>query len=343
MNILFALLLIVIAGFINGSFALPTKYVTKWKFENIWLNFALMAFVILPWVTSLILIPKIFAVYAEVPNYIFLIMLLGGFVFGIGQMFFALAINMIGIGLSFVINLGLGIILGFSLPLIFNHPEQILTPFGLFTLFGALIAVVGLIFSSKAGNMRNREMQELRSPEEHNPKLHTIGVMLAIFAGLSSAGQNFAFALTAPMQQLALQNGITPFGAASVMWPGFLTCGFIPYALYMLYLNFKNKSFNYYRQPGTSHYYLFALIMGLCWFGSLMFYSKATLLIGSLGPVIGWPLFMVLIVLVSNFWGWFHKEWAGCTAKTKHTMWGGIAFLVLSMIVLGYSSIFHIG
>jgi L-rhamnose-H+ transport protein len=342
MNISVALLLIIIAGFINGSFALPTKYATKWKFENIWFNFALFAFVILPWITALILIPKIFTVYAEAPAYIFWIMLIGGFVFGIGQMFFALAMNMIGIGLGFVINLGLGIILGFSLPLIFKHPDQILTPFGLFTLLGSLLAVTGLIFSSKAGNMRNREFQEMRSPEEHNPKLHTIGVILAILAGLSSAGQNFAFALTAPMQQLALQNGVTPFGAASIMWPGFLTCGFIPYALYMLYLNHKNNSYSHYFQSGTSKYYLYAVVMGLFWFGSLMFYSKATQLIGSLGPIVGWPLFMVLIVLVSNFWGWYHKEWAGCTAKTKHVMWGGLGFLILAMVVLGYGSIFHV-
>jgi L-rhamnose-H+ transport protein len=44
------LILILIAGIISGSFALPTKHVAKWRFENIWLQYSLWAFVILPWV-----------------------------------------------------------------------------------------------------------------------------------------------------------------------------------------------------------------------------------------------------------------------------------------------------
>lgn len=338
MGILTALTLILFAGIMNGSFALPTKHITKWNFENIWFQYALWGFIIMPWLLASFFIPQIFDVYSQAPGYMLWVMLIGGFIFGVGQMFFALALNMIGFGLGFVINLGLGITLGSLLPLITQHFYQLLQPFGLITIVGCGLAVFGLIKSNQAGNLHQKEQHELRSPEEKKKNLYSTGVILAILAGFSSAGQNFAFSLTAPMQQIALEQGATAFGAANIIWPGFLVCSFIPYALYMIILMFKNKSAHNYALAETGKYYFFTIIMGLFWYASLVFYSKASQIIGSLGPVVGWPLFMVLIILVSNFWGWRSGEWANCTKKVKHTLWIGLSSLVLSIIVLALAS-----
>ena len=160
-------------------------------------------------------------------------------------------------------------------------------------------------------------------------------------SGLSSAGQNVAFSLTRGLQDLAVKMGAGGFAAANILWPGFLLCGFIPYALYTLHLHRKNDSFALYKEAGTAKYHGFALFMGACWYGSLVFYSKASQLIGDLGPLVGWPMFMVLIILTSSFWGWRHKEWEGCSAKALAVMKGGLALLVLSILVLGYSSSLH--
>jgi len=345
MNIISALLLIFAAGIINGSFALPTKYITKWKFENIWLQYAIWAFVILPWLLMFILEPKIFDIYAATPTSLLLVMLGGGLIFGAGQICFALALNMIGLGLGFVINLGLGISLGFLLPLIIQHPQQIFTHFGLITLCGTIIAVAGLIVSNHAGKLRDREKCKLYSmmaaaqslPPIRNNK-HTLGVILAAIAGLSSASQNFVFSLTYGMQEIASHIGTSQFAAANILWPGFLLCGFIPYAIYTLYLHNKNKSFACYKEKGTIKYHLFAIIMGAFWYSSLIFYSKASQLIGTLGPIVGWPIFMVLIILTSSFWGWQHKEWEGSGVKARKVMRNGLILLILAIIVLGYSS-----
>ena len=85
-------------------------------------------------------------------------------------------------------------------------------------------------------------------------------------------------------------------------------------------------------------YFLYAFLMGACWYGSLIFYSKASQLIGKLGPVVGWPLFMVLVILTSNFWGWRHHEWDHCGRRAQYAMWTGLLLLILSVLVLGYSS-----
>lgn len=343
MNILIALFLILFAGIINGSFALPTKHISRWNFENIWLQYAFWAFILLPWIIIFFLAPQVFQIYSATPAHIIWIMIIGGFLFGAGQVGFAFAIDMIGIGLAFVICLGIGTGLGFLLPLLFQHPDKIFTLFGGLTLLGTALAILGLIVSTYAGGLRDRYRKNAleNQPTLNNKKHYKIGVLLATIAGLFSAGQNFSFSLTTPMQHTALALGATPLGAANIMWPGFLFFTFLPYAGYMLYLHANNKSFSHYRRSATKKYYLFALLMGFCWYGSLIFYSKASQLIGTIGPIVGWPLFMVLVILTSNFWGWKHQEWLGCDRKIKTILWLGLILLILSVIVLGFSS--HVG
>ena len=168
-----------------------------------------------------------------------------------------------------------------------------------------------------------------------------MGVILAALAGLSSASQNAVFSFTCGVQELAGKMGAGDFAAANIIWPGFLLCGFIPYAGYMLYLHSKNGSFPCYKEEGSVKYHFFALFMGAFWYSSLVFYGKASQLIGSMGPVVGWPLFMVLIILTSSFWGWKHNEWEGSGDKAKSVMKNGLGLLVLAIVILGYSSSLH--
>ena len=106
----------------------------------------------------------------------------------------------------------------------------------------------------------------------------------------------------------------------------------------MLYLHYKKNSFINYRGPRSRLNVMLALMMGLFWFFSLVFYSQASLLIGSLGPVIVWPLFMVLIILTANFWGWRRQEWAECPSPIKHKASAAIGFLIVAMLLLTYSA-----
>lgn len=333
-----ALLLIFLAGTMMGSFALPTKYITKWKFENIWLNYVFWAYVVIPWLFAWYLTPQIFQIYANTPICLVLILVIGGLFFGIGQMCFALAMDIIGIGLGFVINLGIGIGLGFALPLVIQYPEKICTPFGLATLIGATLAIIGLIISNYAGVLRDRYQNKGILRQAGVRKSYVFGVILGVIAGFSSASQNFIFSYTNEIQDLALQMGASSFTAANIIWPLYLSCGFIPYMSYMIYLHFKNNSFASYRQSNTSKYYLFALVMGLLWYGAMMIYCKASQLIGSLGPVIGWPMFLVAIIFSSSFWGWKYNEWKDCGKKAKNVMLSGLGFLMIAVIILGYGA-----
>jgi L-rhamnose-H+ transport protein len=336
--ILLAIIFTFIAGIMNGSFALPTKYCKPWVFENIWLHYAFWALLILPWISILILDPKVWQVYEMTPPYTLAILMIGGLVFGVGQICFALALNIIGFGLGFALNIGLGTGLGFLLPLLALHPQQIFTPVGVTTLVGLLCIILGLVLSYKAGRKRDQEkLQAYLAPDAHNSQ-YQLGVILTILAGLCSAGQNFTFALTGNMQQIALASGTGSLAASIIIWPVFLACSFIPYVAYMIYLHLVNDSFQFYRGKRFLRNACFAILMGVFWYGSLIFYSQASLWIGALGPVIAWPLFMVLIILTSNFWGWVHGEWMGCSLKIKRTALLALSFLLVAVVILAYSA-----
>jgi len=187
-----------------------------------------------------------------------------------------------------------------------------------------------------AGGMRRKNKQTM-GKHQHS-KHYNLGVFLAIIAGLFSAGENFTFALCVPMQKLASQMGVHTLGAANIMWPGFLFFTFIPYAIYMIYLHNKKRSIRFYKSTKTPLYFLLTIIMGAFWFSSLIFYSKSTQLIGSLGPVLAWPLFMAFIILMSNFWGWIYKEWKYCGKKAIRVLWLGLICLVASVIIFAISA-----
>lgn len=343
-SILVALFYTIIAGITNGSFALPTKHIKTWRFENIWLSYAIWAFLILPWLFIFLLAPSAGQVYQASSFLTLTSLLIGGFLFGIGQVCFALALNSIGLGLGFVINIGLGTGLGFLLPLLTLHNDQVFTAAGMASILGILFIFAGLLISYRAGRQRDQYRQaqqaQIKDPKHQviQKGCYRLGILLAVLAGIFSAGQNYTFAMTEHMQTLALQMGISSLAASVIIWPPFLTCSFIPYAFYMLYLQTKHGTFLHYRTTGSLYNILLSTVMGAFWFGSLTLYSQASLLIGHLGPVVVWPLFMVLIILTSNFWGWYHHEWSDCPAYAQRNALLAVSALVIAVLALAYSA-----
>lgn len=329
-----AFLLVVLAGIINGSFALFIKYMKSWRFENIWLGYAIIAFLIAPFLVGWIIDPSTPVGLHEVSSSMKWVIVIGGLGFGIGQVCFAFAMNRIGIGLGFLLNIGIGTVLGSLLPLVIQHSDQLVTLPGLLTVFACILIVVGLIICYVAGHARERE-QGHAVKTDFRP--YIVGVVAACVAGLFSAGQNVMFSLTEPVKNLALQHGYSKLAASLIDWPYFLLFAFIPYVIYMICLGVKNKSMSLYVTKPKPHYYLFVILMGLFWYGSLALYSESAEIIGRFGPIVGWPLFMVFIILTSNFWGWFKKEWKGCSSAVMIQLLLGIVLFLIAVILLGTS------
>jgi L-rhamnose-H+ transport protein len=342
MQNIIALVFIVLSGLGCGSYILPAKYMTKWPMENLWFAFAVSAVLVFPILLAVFFIPDIFSIYKAAPLNSIIILILGGIGFGAGQVCFPFALSRIGLGLSFAISLGLATGVGFLLPLIFNYPQEILTLFGLVTIIGTSLALFGLTILFYAGLLRERNNvhnteQEIVKTNRGNRE-YIIGIILVAFVGLSSASQNFIFSYTYGLQSIALAHGTNQFGSANIIWPLYLISAFCAFAGYLVYRMKKYRTFWSYKQKVSFKYWLYTIYMGALFFIPLAGYCRSAQVIGELGPVVGWPLFLISIILASNFWSYWQDEWKGSDAKTIKIKRIGLGILILAVIVLGFGS-----
>jgi L-rhamnose-H+ transport protein len=78
--------------------------------------------------------------------------------------------------------------------------------------------------------------------------------------------------------------------------------------------------------------------MALFWFASTVIYGAAAAKLGELGTVLGWPLFMSLIVITASVWGVMTGEWKNTGKQPLRIMSAGVAVLVGAIFVLSAAS-----
>lgn len=331
MHLLYGLFLFATAGMMNGSFALPSKSISQWTHQKIWLHYSLWAFLIFPLLIFYFFAPTAFTVYEHASTSELSFIFLGGLLFAIGQICFAHALKTIGLGLGFVINISLGTAFGSLIPLLVQHLDHAFDVSGMLTIFAVMLIIVGVFVSYAAGSKRDRASQKSVNDWEY-----LTGVGCATIAGFFSAGQNITFSLTSRLQHVALADGVPHLLAANIIWPGFLLATFLPYALYMFFTHRKQQvEFN---QPFSFKYNFLTMLMGACWYFSLIFYSAGSLKLGVFGPIIGWALFMVSIILTANWWSWRQGEWAHTTKSIQRLALSSILILISAIMVLAYAT-----
>src|SRR5947209_17973994 len=119
------------AGVLNGSFATPTRFMTRWKWENVWALWALFGMFILPWTVAFITVPHLLATYqtAGVRNALLLVIVFGAGC-GIGASWFGLGVEASGIALNFAITLGTADAVGAAMPLRWFQSASLFTGYG---------------------------------------------------------------------------------------------------------------------------------------------------------------------------------------------------------------------
>ena len=340
-----ALILTIIAGFINGSFATPTKYMGKWKPETTWFIFSFSGMLILPLITIFILDPNIISILRQTTFYpTILTIIIGGVAFGIGQICFALAFRLIGLGLNFVVNISIGTACAALVGLVQN-PKLFGTGYSYLQILGVIIFIIAVIIGTVAGAARDKNKKANGIKEHTEDKSHiktgyvVLGIILAVIAGIGSACQGASYVLANPaIVKVAETSGASGLAANTIAWVILFSFAFVPYMLYFLFLNIKNRSFGGLAASGSGKYWFYIILMGIGYWGSLVVFSGANSIIGGkLGPTIAWPLFMVFIILTSNFWGWVSGEWkrAGAIAITR--IWFSIILFIIAIVVFSYS------
>jgi L-rhamnose-H+ transport protein len=321
-----ALATVATAGFFQGSFMTPSKWIRGWAWENYWLIFAVVAYLVSPWTLALATIPQIFAVYARCSAQVLLLALLFGTLWGLGAVTFGLGVDALGIALGFAIILGVATAGGTLIPLIVLPGAQVSTSLLALTLAALAVMLLGVAVCSLAGRWKESTV---------SPKSYSRGVAICLASGILSAcgnlGFNFGGEVTAQAQRL----GVPSHLAANALWTLLTLPLFAWNAGYAVVLLKRNATFARYRQPGLIRSAALAALMGVMWMTGMALYGAGARMLGPLGPSLGWAILMSVMVIVANVAGFATGEWTPAPAAARRRLALGIALLVLAIGALG--------
>jgi L-rhamnose-H+ transport protein len=328
--------LLMMAGVMNASFSLPMKFTRKWAWENTWLVWSLFALILLPLLITYWTVPNLGSVYHQAGFGIVFSVAAFGAGWGIAQVLFGLALETIGIALTFSIVLGISAAMGSLIPLIRLHPEKIFAPGGYTILAGVLLVISGVAICAVAGRMREKASN---ANQVGSAGSFVRGLSIAITSGICAALMNFGVAFGGPLISAAAAHGAQPQWTVNAIWLPLMMAGAIPNIFYCIYLMRKNGTSVKFSEANTGMYWFLALVMACFWFGSTLMYGVSSGKLGELGAVLGWPLFMSLIVIVASVLGVITGEWKNTGRRPIQIQTLGVATLVVAVIVLSRASI----
>lgn len=334
-NIAQAIALVVGASIINAAYTLPMRLNRKWAWENSWFAFSILGVAVVPTVITMTTVPGLWGIYAAIPALTLLEMAFFGLLWGICLVLFGLAIPIIGLAITFAVSLGTSAACGSLLPLLMNDPKRLFTSTGLLIVAGLAVIIAGVGLCGVAGRLRER-LEGKGQPGR--PSKFLKGFIYTLLSGILGSLLNVGFASGGEIQRLALRNGASQAMMSNAVWLPCVYAGFLPGVVYCLYLMKKNGSTGRLIYAGRWYYWLMAAFMGVLWFGSIVSYSLAAVKLGPLGAVIGWPLFMSCVVIVSMVNGLITGEWTRAGARPVVIMGGGIACLVAAIAILSYAA-----
>ena len=335
MNVLIGLTMLILGGISAGSSYVPMKGIRGWAFESLWAVQGIVAWLLLPLLLALLATPHLFTLLGRipfstlVPTYVF------GFLWGLGGLAWGMAVRYIGLALGFTIATGFLSSLGTLVPIIAEGRMGDIwsTGSGRITLVSIVLSLLGIVVCGRAGWRRDKETKG--SEKVFNFKK---GILIAFAAGVLGACFAFGIAAGEPIRQQAIADGASPVWAASPVFFVELLGGITVNLLYCLWMNRRNRSWSDYRAAGQDgdlkkNYGLSALI-GALWYLQFVFYGMAAFFMGPYSFA-NWSVHMSFMVVASNLWGYYYKEWKGASRATFRTNTTGILILVISGVIMG--------
>ncbi len=339
---LLGLLLATVAGICNAVFALPMKYMRKWEWENIWIQWALWALVVSSWVVALVTIPDLLGVFRETqqahPGTILWTFILG-MSGGLGMVTFGVGITLAGLSLGFSIIIGIVAVSGALVPMLIHHPGKLVTPGGMLILLGMFVTACGVALCGRAGMLRERGLQG-GTVDTAERKRFRLGLIVCIVSGILNTGTNLAFDLGKPIGEIAATH-LDPqsiFLKGNAIWAISLAGAFVPNGLYCGWLLFRRGTWRKYLQSDTRIYWFGTLVMGVVWISAYEIYGVGVFKLGALGTTVGWVIMLAMTVVAGNLCGIITGEWKGSPKKSRIRMAQGIAVLLASIVLVAFAS-----
>lgn len=334
------IIIVVMAGALEGLFSLGVTRTPQWKWENFWGLGSLIALLLVPWPVAYFTVPHLGQVFANVPDKVLLLTFLFGIGWGLGGIFWGKAIAAVGMALGVSLLMGFINVFGSLGPMAIKEPGKMLTPAGIALLAAVAIMIVGIVIISKAGKLREKEL----ACDNTNNKATTastpfiVGLVFCILSGLLSACVNFSLHFGTDIANSALQLGASSASANNAMWALVFTGNFLVNFVYSLFLMIKNKNIGLIITHGKVSYWLWALFLGISWPAGIVLMGIAGGKMGEAGKYSAFPMMLLCAVLAGNLSGALTGEWRGTTKASRITMMMGVMTLLAAFVVLGLSA-----
>ena len=322
---------VVLSGLLNGSFAVPLKTTRVWKFNHIWTIHSLLAMGVIPWIVATVEVPRWNDLLTRVALRGWLILIVWGVLFGIASLLYGIAVDLLGIALGFAIQLGLSIVLGALLPLLWAGAFELRSRGDWFFILGLALMVVGVIMCAQAGGSKGESgssrIQRFR-----------LGLIIAIVGGVLAPTLNFGIQYGTALLSKDVGARFKGFPVDIYLaWAVFLSSAAVVQAGYCFARVVHEHSAGAFGAGMRTRDALQVPAMSLLWISSVFLYGRSAFALGPLGNSFGWPVFVAFIILTSNAWGVVLGEWKGAPRAAYYRMLAGSAVLILAAFLIGQS------
>jgi len=312
-------------------------YTKKWEWEHTWSIFSLTGMIVFSWIFILFTVPDLFTIYSSVSSKDIIVFIVFGTLWGVGGVLNGLAMHNLGMALAYPIVMGTVASLGALIPLLVFFPATIATPQGIVLILGTILTVIGIIFCSRAYARKEPDEASTTAVDRGSLKAK---LALAVMAGVMSSLLNVGFAYSSGLITAAVDSGVSASLATNVAWALILTSGGCVNILYCLYLMITRKTTKQFFGPETLRNVGLGSIMGFLWCAGLYIYGFGVAKIGgSSGVVIGWVLFMTIIIIVGNLWGVWRGEWKDSPKEARALLNKGLIVLIASIVIVAGSKL----
>ena len=332
-----AFLVLLFACLFQGSFGICFKKYQPFSWEAFWVLFSIIGVLGIPHIWCMTEVPNYMSYIRATPLPTLFAGALAGFFWGISSIWYSKAIDMIGVSLVTGINLGLSNLLGSFVPMVIlgtYPPARVM----IVLLLGQAVLLGGVVVLSKAGFMKNGDGAEKKTREKGtSSSVFMTGLIMALASGAGSAAINIGATASNYPVNLAVAQGVNSTSASLLSWVVVFAGGFLANFIYAMTKLIRNKTYTDYVKPGCGKAYFKVVLTSVVWFSALAIYGKATAMLGTLGPVVGWVAFNGLALIIANAGGFLDGEWKGFAKARKVALYGN-AVIIAALVVVGISN-----
>lgn len=336
MDLVSGFLLVLVAGVLQGTFVLPMTMTRHWEWEHTWATFSFFGMLLFNGVLALVSLGDLPAIYSAVPVHDLMVLGIFGAGWGVGAVLFGVGMDRLGMALGYPIIMGLIASMGALIPLLVFYPGQVWALQGLVLLSGTALVMVGIVLSARAGAKKTTENA---SEASSGRRAFRGAVMIAIAAGLLSSLPNVGITFGTRMVDEAIAAGVSSVFAGNAVWGLFFALGFLVNFAWCLFLMIRKGSIGAFAGPGAGRNVLLGAAMGAMWIGSFYAYGMGAANLGTWGPILGWPIFIALSIIVGNLWGIWRGEWKEASARPRALLNRSLIVMTIAVVVIAISQV----